>query len=299
MKRQPIIWGIILLFLLSSITPIASMNLDDKSPYNEETSKPYLLSYNSYIDLSYDLSELNHPVPQMLSLTIPLTVEYWTNIPENFRILPYWFYNLFLFGQFKFPRAQIKVEVLNVPDWANIYITSPNLFIDIPFNGEGPYEINTNLVLLLYPNAPSVPYKIDIRATSEIIGRLNGFSFQESIEFTPQFYPNLYINFKQIIPATPNESIYIPFNVTNKGNSISTVRFELLDDISNWTPILHPPYAHIGIDDTSIFQLSLLTPSDFYGLKEINIRFISEKYLYGEYYNTKTYDFQILLYNFE
>jgi hypothetical protein len=37
MKRQLIIWGIILVLLLSSITPIVSMKLNDGWVYDEDT----------------------------------------------------------------------------------------------------------------------------------------------------------------------------------------------------------------------------------------------------------------------
>jgi hypothetical protein len=298
MKKLPIIWGIILLFLMTSIYPVAISEINDFNDI-DVSSNPYLLSYHSYIDLSYEISDLLEPLNQMYVWTIPITVDFWTDIPDFFRILPYRFANLFLYKQFYSPMVQINLEVLNAPEWAQIYINSPNLIIDIPFYGDGKYYLATSLVFLIYENAPSTSHYIDIRATSEGFGRLNGFSHQESIFFSTQFYPNLYIDFKQIIKATPNESIYIPINVTNKGNSISGVRFELLDDLDNWSPILNPSYLAINVDDTAIFQLSLLTPSDFFGSKEFNIRFTSEKYPFSLHYFSETYDLPIVLYYYE
>ena len=190
-KLKSIKTGIMLFVLISSIMTFLPNTEISKA---DDTESPRMISFNSYMDISYDLTPLNDPLAIDVSVTIPITIDYWTNIPDFFRAIPFPINYLILFGQSIGPMQKIHLEVLNTPDWANIYITSQDVLTDIPFYGDGRYEIETNLVLSPRVEAPAVSYRIDVKASCDSIKRLSGFSYQESIEFTPSFIPTIQIS---------------------------------------------------------------------------------------------------------
>jgi len=248
-----------------------------------------LPSFNSYITFSYDPSPLNDPLAIDVSVTIPLTVKYKTDIPKHFNKIPFPFNNYILFGTAIGPMQKIHIEVLNPPDWANIYISTPDVLIDIPIgdpdNPETMYvEEQVNLILSPRVEAPAESYTINIKATCDPIKRLNGFSHQEAIEFTPSFIPTVQIfTEKSIRTVGPHEPVTYQIKVKNIGNKITRVTPTLKGVDEKWTATINPPQYEISPNQESTFTFSIITPYDFgwhneYGRFEIE--FLSEVYPY-------------------
>ncbi len=181
MKRTVV--GIIVGFLIiNAMAPIAISVETNEKAYNERS---YLFSFNSYIDLEFNLSALNEPMPHNKTVSVPIIIEYWTNIPDNFLwFLPWQIRNFILFGSIIKPMQKIHLEVLNIPDWANIYFAQPDILVPIPTGGII-IEATTSLLFNIESSAPAESYRIDIKVSCDAIKRLNGYSYQESIEFTP------------------------------------------------------------------------------------------------------------------
>ena len=77
--------GIILgILLVSAIAFIPGTTVSQQA---EES--PRLISFNSYIDLIIDTSRLEDPLSIDVSVIVPVTVKYWTDIPAGFRKLPF------------------------------------------------------------------------------------------------------------------------------------------------------------------------------------------------------------------
>jgi hypothetical protein len=228
----------------------------------EESSR--LISFNSYIDLDYDTSPLNDPLAIDVSVTVPVKVRYWTDIPAVFRSIPFPINFMILFGQAIGPMQKIHLEILNPPDWANVYISSPDVLTDIPFSDEEPKEITANLILSPRVEAPAVSYKIDLVASCGQIKRLNGFSYQESIDFTPSFIPTIQITpHDPIRTVAPHETINFKIDIKNLGNKITRVTPTLKGANEDWTPTINPPEYEIPPNQQNTFTFSIVTPFDF------------------------------------
>jgi hypothetical protein len=184
MKNKTIILGIILLFLSLNIIPLASGNnviLSDGISLNDGL---YLISYNSYLKLDINRTSLNKPLLINQSAIAPITIEYWTNIPDFFNKLPFRIRNYFLFGTFIGPLQTINLDIQNIPDWADIYINTSIILVSIPYEGDVK-EVNSDLIITITDEAPKESYSIDIIAECDNIKRLNGCNIQWSLEFTP------------------------------------------------------------------------------------------------------------------
>ena len=82
------------------------------------------------------------------------------------------------------PVQIIHVEIPNVPEWADIYVTNPDLYIHV-FYGSEVYEANTNLVIRPKVNAPHEMYQLNLNAYCEDLGRIKGHQQVKGIFFTP------------------------------------------------------------------------------------------------------------------
>ena len=283
-KFKNIKTGAILFLLISSIFTLVPSTELVKADDGTESSR--LISFNSYMDLSYDLTPLNDPLAIDVSVTIPITVYYWTNIPDFFSKIPFPLNYLILYGQPIGPEQLIHLEVLNTPDWANIYISSPDVLTDIPFDGDGKFSIDTNLILSPRVEAPATSYKIDVKATCGSIKRLNGFSYQESIEFTPSFIPTIQISVDNPIrKVAPHSAVNFDLTVENLGNKITRVTptLKMSGDANLFTPTINPPNFEINSNSKNTFTFSIITPFDFgwhNKYQSFEISFLSEVYPY-------------------
>jgi len=275
--EKGIVLGILLVSVIVFIpTPDTIVSADSESTK--------LISFHSYIDFDYNLEALNKPLAIDVSVTIPVTISFWTDIPGFFEIIPFPFNYLILYGQSIGPMQTIHLEVLNPPDWANIYISSPDVLTDIPFESQGKKQITTNLILSPRVEAPATSYKIDIIASCDAIKRLNGYTYSESVEFTPSFIPTIQITPENPIRTVgPHQSINFKINVMNGGNKITRVTPTLIGADDEWIPTINPPEYEISPKAEATFTFSIITPKDFgwhneYGKFEINFK--SEVYPY-------------------
>jgi len=248
-----------------------------------------LPSFNSYISFSYDPSPLNEPLAIDVAVTIPITIKYQTDIPKYFRKIPFPINNYLLFGSAIGPMQKIHVEILNPPDWANIFISTPDVLVDIPI--EDPdvsdstfVEEQVNLILSPRVEAPAESYTINLQATCEPIKRLNGFSHQEGIQFTPSFIPTIQINSGiSIRTVGPHESVNYQIKVKNIGNKITRVTPTLIGVDDKWTARINPPQYEILPDSENTFTFAIITPFDFGWHNEFGtfeVQFLSEVYPY-------------------
>lgn len=254
---------ILLIFIVSSFS--LSLFNDDSKIVDQASGA--LIQFHSYADLDYDTSPLEEPLAIDESITVKIKVKYWTDVPSAFR-KGYPLNYFFLFGSPIAPTQKIHVEVPDPPSWANVYISSPDVYAtNIPFDGEDAAEIETNLVLSPRVEAPAESYRIDIVCSSEAVGKISGFTYQESISFTPSFIPTIQINPENPVrTVSPHESVNFKVHVKNLGNKITriTPTLRLSEDVEDtWSPRINPPNYEIGPNEENTFTFSIIAPYDF------------------------------------
>lgn len=251
--------------ILFSAFSISLINPDKKIVDNAEAQ---LITFNSYMDFQYDTEPLSKPLDIDTSVSTQITVRFWTDIPQLFSKIPFPLNNLILFGQSVGPMQRIRFEVLNPPDWANIYISSPDVLLDIPFDSQDPNEKYTTgtVTLIVSPKieAPATSQKIQIEATCDAIGKLKGTSRQETIEFTPSFIPTVQINIDDPVRTVgPHESVNFNINVRNVGNKITRITPNIVTQTEDWNPTINPPQIEIAPNTDSTFTFSIVSPFEF------------------------------------
>ncbi len=276
MKNKSVIWWIIILFLLSLISYNTSTLADEES---------YLMNFQSFLEIEYDLSLLNQILEIGVVYEIPITVNYWTTIPDAFKSMPSKLINYFLFNTTIKPMKEIKLEVENTPSWADIYFTSPEILVDIPYES-GKSSAEAILVIKLSSVAPNVPYYIKLVVSTEQVKRLIGFTNKELMIFTPKYVPSIEItnDYPQINADRINKTI-IPIEVINKGNQVSQITSSLIYDNSSYFDVIIEPISMIlYIGEKGTFNLSVNLNSEFGFFEDITInesveiKFKSEKY---------------------
>lgn len=255
--------GFILIVLLgASLAFIPVVPADE--PMASDEPKPKMFSFNSYIDIEYDASVLNKNLQIDQSINVPLTIEYRTDVPENFlKWMPWQIKNIILYGSMIGPNQQINLEIEKKPDWADISIAQKDVLVPIPNKGS-PVTEKTSIILSPYEEAPARPYTITIRATCGQIGRINSFDTSEDLVFTPSFTPTV-----TIIPdeptrtVGPRESVNFKISVKNEANKKARIIPRLNRTNDDWSPTINPPFFDVLPGEKEDFTFSVYTPYNF------------------------------------
>ena len=182
MSKRILIGSLLVLTLLLLMPSIPAIQQKSIEASYKPTIRPFI-TYNSFIDLNINTSELNSTIPPCNSVVVPVAIEYWTDIPQFFQIIPWRIKNLILFYRFIAPIQEIYFESSDPSDDIDVYFPINPVLTDIPFSGETS-EISTLIILVIGENTPSGVYRIRIDASCYNIGRLDGRKYSEAIEFT-------------------------------------------------------------------------------------------------------------------
>lgn len=250
--------------LVSIIAFLPAIPADMNS--SDETKSIALFTFNSYIDIEYDASALNKNLAIDESISVPVRIKYWTNVPENFLWwIPSWqIRNWILFGAPIGPMQTIHLEVIDRPDWADIHLTQPDVLVNIP-TGTEERMVNTTLVVSPKVEAPSTSYTIALKAKCNNIGRINSYETEESVTFTPSFVPTVSITPENPTRTVgPRESINFKITVKNEANKKARIIPNLnSSDVGEWSPTINPPFFDIPSGGQEEFVFSIYTPYDF------------------------------------
>lgn len=183
MGRKKILIGsllvLTLLLLMPSIPAIQQKSI-------EISVKPTIIPiirFNYFIDLNPDTSELNSPIPPGNWVGVPVGIEYWTDVPEVFRIIPWPINNLILFRRFFAPTQEIYFESSDAYDDIDVYFKCNPVLTDIPFSGETS-ESSTYMIILIGENTPSGEYILRTDVSYNDNGRVDGGKYAFIIQFT-------------------------------------------------------------------------------------------------------------------
>jgi len=259
---------LILGMLLMSVIPFLA-------PYSiAQEPKSRAISFHTYLDLNYTATDLNQPLQIDRAISIPVTVDFWTDITLPRGLFSY----LFLYGSMIAPNAQIHLEILNPPDWASIYFGTSVLLADYPLQSEGKVAIKTSLIISPRVEAPAESQEIDILLSIPTLKRVNGFSATVTIPYTPSFNPTIGITIATPVRTVgPHESVTFSIDVINKGNKITRVIPTIVGVDPSWVPTINPPKFEIPPGEKTTFSFSIITPYNFgwhneYGRFQVNFQ---------------------------
>jgi hypothetical protein len=294
LKKIVILFGISMFFLLQpSLSSTHPLKLNETT-----TIRPPLFSFNSYIDIEYDTSVLEEAIYIEQSVAIPITIRYWTDIPDDFlRFFPESLRSYILFGQTTIPFQTIRLSLESSPSWADIYFSTSQLIVPVPIMSS---EYQAESVLYITPgkDAPAVSYKIEIKATCQSLGKLNGYSYQESIVFTPAFTPQIDISVnEQVISVSPSNPKNINIEITNLGNKRALITPILLTFQSQWIPTINPPQVEMDSKESYTFNFQVTPPSDFSGYQTFQLTFDVKVYPFNQNAPSLSYPLDFIFYN--
>ncbi len=183
MKRILITLGFCLVLIGVSTSAEKILNFDA-----QPTPTP-ILTYPSTIIVEYDEEYVNQTefIPDN-AYHIPIHVGYRVWVPEwllhsyfnLFRLLK----NRYLFGAFVVFPMMINLSVENVPVWADIFPSPPNVYISIIDNEF--FMQNCSILLGLYTQAPPGAFTFCLRAEAPQVHRIQGYTTFTNITITVQ-----------------------------------------------------------------------------------------------------------------
>lgn len=260
---------LILLVMLVSSTSMVS-----------QISSAKVMNFIPILQVSVDNSKLNDPIqPDGPAVSIPVQVKYMVNIPGVFNFLPPLIRNTIIYGSMIVPPMKIHLSIENKPDWMNVAIANPDLYIDIKEN-EFSYG-NTSITISVYKDAPARPYTLKLVATSDEMGRVSAQSVEiQSITVTPGYIPLITVNTDMPIKeAGPATTLNFPIRIVNHANKETIVKLVEFDTPSGWA--VNPSQREVIIppDKEATITISVTTPIGFgfapNQIQQINMKFIA------------------------
>lgn len=216
---------------------------------------------------------MNKPLDVDETINLPLTLSYKTDIPPDFlRFFPQRLKNYILYGSMISPTQTIALEVQNILEGVETSIETNEIKTEIPFQ-DSPISISNSLNIELKEILPAEPYTISIKASSGQIGRINSFSTEMDVSFTPRYIASATLDSLEETSLTLsyNNDTRFSFNIRNDANKKSKI-FPYVEDIpENLFISFYPESQEVNMDETTSFTISLLAESGFKENKTIAI----------------------------
>ena len=276
-------------FFLTDVT--ASAKMDD--PLLSYISKRFDWRFDQYIEIDYDASLLNQTIDVDQSLNIPLTITYWTNIPdylfwdmffgnctilqkflEPIRGIFFAIINTWIFGE-ALPTQLLHVNIVEELPWANVRIATPNVSAEIMTNNFSKefvtyppkrnfFQFTSSLIISPLEEAPAQVYSIGLEVICKEKGMINEAVFREDITFTPTFIPKIQIEQERPVRiVSPLDAVNFKIAVTNTANKKVRVTPNLAIMDSKWNPAINPSFHDIVSGEQKDFFFSIYAPYDF------------------------------------
>lgn len=156
----------------------------------------------------------------------------------------------------------IHLEIEGKPEWADIALLTPDIYISDYSNT--PIYAYADMIITPYYEAPAVPKSITLRASALAIGRIQEVSFTTSLNFQPEFIPQISVEVDQPVRnAGPRQAVNYHIKIRNMGNKEAIVNGLLIDAPSEWAPLLTPTQLPIGPGQEATMTFSITTPYGF------------------------------------
>lgn len=259
---------ILLVPITSSFSELQNLVLQKKAV--EETNP--IIVYNAVISIECN-DFLNHSlIPGGPATTIHFTIGYSVVVPSwllrpPFKILKH----IFLFGTPVYFPQIITLLIENTPTWANIYFTTPDIYIDNISNT--PHYATAALIIYIYPEAPAGLHSILLKATAPQLYRIQDTTSSATLSFLVQWMPYIIVTTNQTTIITPPNTITnLSINVTNEGNGEAIINVTT-PNIEGWSINSDPQQFVIAVGATKQVVLHILSPEQFQGTHSIELLF--------------------------
>ncbi len=224
-------------------------------------------TFNSYISLSYDPEDLNQPIDVNKAVTVPLEIEYWTDVDPSFLALlgkvAFTIKNSIIYGS-AMPQQSVHLKIINPPSWANIYFSTPDHDVEFPSQGDPHAKIQVDLIISPLREAPSEPFNIQFSVEAETHGRVNGKLMNYNVNFQPAYIPEITVTAdKPTRIVGPREPVNINIKIKNNANYYTIVRHEMIDVPADWSPVINPSKVEIPPGGEQTVVLSVTPPYNF------------------------------------
>ncbi|RLF59300.1 MAG: hypothetical protein DRN25_04170 [Thermoplasmata archaeon] len=222
-----------------------------------------LLSFTPILQLEVDTSALNEEIqPDGKAVNVPVTVKYRIDVPTWLQALgPIEKY--VVYGKLGIiPPMKIHLSVVNKPEWVDVSIASPDLYIDIKENQFS--CANTSISISVYKDAPAEVYTLILRAESDSMGRVVSQSVEAQFKIKPGYIPLVTINTeKPIKEAGPMTTLTFPIKICNNANKETVVKLVDYDTPPGWG--VQPSQNQIVIPEggETTLSVAVTTPLGF------------------------------------
>ena len=234
------------------------------------------ITFDSYLEFTLEDTILKDFVPIEKEVKVPITIDYKTDIPEDYlAFLPAFLRNRFLFGSFSSPQQTIQLSLADTPNWGTFTLEP------LDFSGEIPFRNNkitktVDVIMELSENAPCEHSSIQLKAECKDIKRLHGCVNQINITFTPEYIPCITVSGNQKVHAPPMQQTSVLVHVKNCGNKQSMITLKTTSDVSDLGIVIIQPQETINVSDETVFNISVNPSGSFKGEKTIDINFTSQ-----------------------
>lgn len=263
--------NLVLVILIISIVPSAVAQTEQN---NNDTMSSDGVLFSSNLHIQYDTYPLNEELTIDTTVSLLLTITYQTDVPSYYlRILPWQIRNMILFDNVTAPMQKIHLEILDEPSWASITLSSYELLSDFPF-ADSPVEVQTTLLIQPYDAAPALPYTFKIKASCDVVGKIDGAETAASLTFTPSWVPRISINPEYSeITAPAGSLVNIKIDVENLGNAESLC-IGTMKNLGMLSASLSPCCQLIPENDHAQFTLHIGIPETFtHSMRSIELEF--------------------------
>lgn len=248
------------IFLVSAFTFLFTVPFSS----NVSARKNYALSYPAVISIEIDAASveaLNKPINIDTALLVKLKIGYSVGVPENL-LQGGMLARIWVFGKTIIFPQMIHLEIEGKPEWADIALLTPDIYISDYSNT--PIYAYADMIITPYYEAPAVPKSITLRASALAIGRIQEVSFTTSLNFQPEFIPQISVEVDQPVRnAGPRQAVNYHIKIRNMGNKEAIVNGLLIDAPSEWAPLLTPTQLPIGPGQEATMTFSITTPYGF------------------------------------
>jgi hypothetical protein len=270
---------LMIVFLFVGFFVVSSINA---SRFDDNEFKPFwppeYISFPSHVEI--EMEEYEGRLPIDVSVNIPINISYWVDIPDGLWNLPFKYLKYrMLFGLYYQPMQVVNLTLVDVPEWCNVYLSSPEIMIDID---NTPQVAQTNMIITARVEAIAEPFTITINADVPSLKRICAVECDYDITFTPEFLPSFSINpGTSMVYTPPKEFTLLSIKLKNTGNTLMKINSEVTSNLEGWityaTPEIFIPYG-FEVNITFI----CISPEDFKGSESITIDFTASHWLWND-----------------
>ncbi|MCD6411164.1 MAG: hypothetical protein J7L20_01870 [Thermoplasmata archaeon] len=241
----------------------ALMLLSFMSLYTQQVSaRDGILSFVPILYLEVDTSKLDVIEPGGPAVVLPVRVSYYIPAPPILEGHPILTKLIVFRTPFIVPPVKVHLEVVNKPDWMDVSISTPDVYMSPDINKYS--YANTSISISLYKEAPAQPFTLILRASSDEIGNVRSQFTEAQFKITPGYIPLVTITTDEPIKeAGPMTTLTYPIKIMNNANKETIIRLVDIKSIPGWA--IKPSQYQVVIPQgkEATISISVTTPYGF------------------------------------